>query len=100
MSNASSAMFEEVSSKDFVGFKFGARGYADQLTSAVAKSGKLCAVKCEERVCASGRRGVAPQKVVWLEHNFRFMGGSLGCAEGEVRVLLLLCSLVSRWCQH
>eukprot|EP00946_MAST-07B_sp_MAST-7B-sp1_P004555 g4555.t1 len=75
-------LFEEVSSKDFLGFKFGSRGYSDQLTSAVAKSGKLCAVKCEERVCV-GRDGTS-QKVVWLEHNFKFMGGSLGCAEGEV----------------
>ena len=74
--------FEDVSSKDFLGFKFGSRGYSDQLTSAVAKSGKLCAVKCEERVCV-GRDG-SRHKVVWLEHNFKFMGGSLGCAEGEV----------------
>ena len=50
MASSQQALFEEVSSKDFLGFKFGSRGYSDQLTSAVAKSGKLCAVKCEERI--------------------------------------------------
>lgn len=27
--------------------------------------------------------GAAPLPVVWVAHNFAFLGGSLGCAEGE-----------------
>ena len=26
---------------------------------------------------------VSGQKIVWVQHDFGFLGGSLGCAEGE-----------------
>ena len=77
-------MFEEVASKDFLEFKFGSRGYLDQLTSAVAKTGRLNAVRCEIRTISSDKPNVPDQSVVWMTHDFGFMGGSLGCAEGEV----------------
>ena len=75
-------LFAEVASKDFLGFQFGTRGYAHQLDSAVAKTGKVCAVECSLRTL-TGTDGQTTQ-VVWLAHDFKFLGGSLGCAEGEV----------------
>ena len=44
----------------------------------MAKTGRTCAVSCDIRTLDGDI------KVVWLEHNFKFLGGSLGCAEGEV----------------
>jgi acyl-CoA carboxylase subunit beta len=80
--DTSNILFEDVASKDFLGFQFGTRGYSHQLTSAIAKTGKVCAVECSVRdVKGSDGRSI---KVVWLTHNFKFLGGSLGCAEGEV----------------
>lgn len=67
---------EEVASRDFLQFKFGARGYGEQLATAVQKTGKLAAVSVTEQ-CIGGHQ------VVWVEHDFSFLGGSLGCAEGE-----------------
>ena len=75
-------LFEEVASKDFLGFQFGTRGYSHQLDSAIAKTGKVCAVECSVRNI-QGTDGRTTQ-VVWLAHDFKFLGGSLGCAEGEV----------------
>lgn len=53
----------------------------DQLNDSIAKTSVLSAVKVEViRVpLASGK--VA--SIVWVAHNFGFLGGSLGCAEGE-----------------
>ena len=75
-------LFAGVSSVDFLGFRFGARGYSDQLTSAIAKTGQTCAMACFVRTLAP-EGGGAPIKVVWLQHNFGFLGGSLGGVEGE-----------------
>ena len=71
-------LFDDIASKDFLGFDFGSRSYASRITAAVAKTGAACAVRCTLRSlpdCGD---------VVWLAHNFAFLGGSLGCAEGEV----------------
>ena len=76
-------LFQEVTSTDFLGFKFGSRSYAEQLDSAVARTGATCAIKAAV-VEVSGPGGAAKQQVVWMTHDFKFMGGSLGCAEGEV----------------
>ena len=70
-------LFEDVSSEDFLKFKFGPRSYTDQLHSAIARTGETSAVSCEVRT-------IDGRPVMWLTHNFRFLGGSLGCAEGEV----------------
>ena len=82
--STNTVLFEEVASKDFLGFQFGARGYSHQLTSAIAKTGKVCAVECSVRDVASSSGDGRTVQVVWLTHNFKFLGGSLGCAEGEV----------------
>ena len=82
--STNTVLFEEVASKDFLGFQFGTRGYSHQLTSAIAKTGKVCAVECSVRDVASSSGDGRTVQVVWLTHNFKFLGGSLGCAEGEV----------------
>ena len=69
-------LFEEVCSKNFLEFAFGGRSYSDQLRDAVRKTKKHCAVS----VCV---RRVGSSDVVWVQHDFGFLGGSLGCAEGE-----------------
>jgi acetyl-CoA carboxylase beta subunit len=43
---------------------------------AVKKTKKFCGVSVDERALPSGIR------VVWCQHDFGFIGGSLGCAEG------------------
>ena len=70
-------LFEEVCSQDFLSFSFGGRGYQDQLNDSIAKTSVLCGVKVELLTINSGNR------IVWVTHNFPFLGGSLGCAEGE-----------------
>mmetsp|Transcript_993 Transcript_993/g.1667 ORF Transcript_993/g.1667 Transcript_993/m.1667 type:complete len:362 (-) Transcript_993:47-1132(-) len=72
-----SVLFEEVCSKDFLPFSFGDRGYQDQLNDAISKTSLFCGVKVELVQLRSDVR------VVWVTHDFSFMGGSLGCAEGE-----------------
>ena len=79
-SPAPKTLFEGVSSSDFLSFAFGGRSYSDQLQAAVAKTGELCAVKVDERVIAADGHS---HRIVFIQHDFRFMGGSLGCAEGE-----------------
>ena len=69
-------LFEEVCSQDFLKFKFGGRGYQDQLFDSIAKTQRLAGVKVE-LVDIDG------VKIVWVQHDFGFLGGSLGCAEGE-----------------
>uniref|UniRef100_A0A0G4HNQ6 acetyl-CoA carboxytransferase n=1 Tax=Chromera velia CCMP2878 TaxID=1169474 RepID=A0A0G4HNQ6_9ALVE len=74
-------LFEEVCSEDFLKFKFGARGYIDQLNDAITKTGHLAGVKVD--LVEILAEGPAPIQIVWVSHNFAFLGGSLGCAEGE-----------------
>jgi len=75
------ALFEEVCSQDFLSFTFGGRSYQDQLYDSVAKTKALAGVKVEVATLSNGAGGSI--KVVWVAHNFGFLGGSLGCAEGE-----------------
>ena len=75
------SLFEEVCSKDFLKFSFGGRGYQDQLYDSIAKTETLAGVKVE-CLTISDTSGT-PKKLVWVSHNFGFLGGSLGCAEGE-----------------
>jgi len=67
---------DEVASKDFLEFKFGERGYSDQLATAVQKTGNVAGVTCDVRKLGG-------HYVMWIAHDFGFLGGSLGCAEGE-----------------
>lgn len=69
-------LFAEVCSTDFLKFKFGGRGYQEQLYDSIAKTQRLAGVKVE-------LLDVAGEKIVWVQHDFGFLGGSLGCAEGE-----------------
>ena len=69
-------LFEEVCSQDFLKFKFGGRGYQDQLYDSIAKTQRLAGVKVE-------LVDIGGTKIVWVQHDFGFLGGSLGCAEGE-----------------
>ena len=71
-----SELFVEVCSQDFLKFNFGGRGYQDQLYDSIAKTSALAGVKVE----LIEDNGV---KLVLVQHNFGFLGGSLGCAEGE-----------------
>eukprot|EP01064_Diplonema_japonicum_P006183 TRINITY_DN1411_c0_g1_i1.p1 TRINITY_DN1411_c0_g1~~TRINITY_DN1411_c0_g1_i1.p1 ORF type:complete len:1297 (+),score=346.09 TRINITY_DN1411_c0_g1_i1:128-4018(+) len=71
-------LFTEVVSQDFLKFSFrSSSSYSDQLQRAVAKTGQGSAVVVKVRTLKTG------QEVVVMTHNFAFMGGSLGCAEGE-----------------
>ena len=36
-----------------------------------------------EAEAGSGAGSVVTQDIMWVTHNFGFLGGSLGCAEGE-----------------
>lgn len=66
-------LFEEVVSRDVLGFSFGGRSYADQITDAVAKTKVLCAVKVERKTI--GKAGSSETaEVVWVTHNFGFLG--------------------------
>lgn len=75
-------LFEEVCSVDFLKFSFGGRSYEDQLHDSIAKTDALAGVKVE---CLTfpASASQAATKIVWVTHNFGFLGGSLGCAEGE-----------------
>eukprot|EP00605_Chrysophyceae_sp_TOSAG23-4_P002843 GSChrysophyteH1.ASY1.ANO1.3131.1 assembled CDS len=75
-----SELFEEVCSTDFLKFKFGGRGYQDQLHDSIAKTKRLAGVRCELIEVPMDGTSV---KIVWVQHDFGFLGGSLGCAEGE-----------------
>lgn len=70
--SASHPLFEEVVSRDLLGFSFGGRSYAAQITDAVAKTKVLCAVKVERKKIGGGDE--KDLEVVWVTHNFGFLG--------------------------
>ena len=76
--NTVEELFTDVCSKDFLQFQFGSSSYAGQLDRAIAKTGQGCAITVVVRTLAT-----SGQRIVCMSHNFGFMGGSLGCAEGE-----------------
>lgn len=56
----------------------------DQLNDSIAKTQVLAAVKVERvAVTMQSEASSITQEIVWVTHNFGFLGGSLGCAEGE-----------------
>ena len=79
-------LFEDIASTDFLSFQFESSKYSDSIQRAVQRTGKLCGVSCAIRTLTRPGTGEGI-KVVWLKHDFRFLGGSLGCAEGEKLVL-------------
>ena len=78
-STSDGEIFKEVISSDFLGFNFRSSAtYAEQLERAVAKTGQGCAITVKVRTLP-----VCGKQIVAISHNFGFLGGSLGCAEGE-----------------
>lgn len=71
---ASTPLFEEVASRDVLGFSFGGRSYADQLTDAIAKTKVVCGVKVERK--SIGKEGDTTE-VVYVQHDFGFLGALL-----------------------
>jgi len=79
-------LWPEVGSDDFLGFSFGGTDYAVELKGQAARANNLSAIKCVVKNLdppADAPPGSQPVKVMWMEHDFLFFGGSLGCAEGE-----------------
>ena len=81
MASSKKELFENVASNDFLKFAFNGASYEASLNRAIVRTGRLCAISCEERTLEDGR------KVIWMAHDFKFLGGSLGTAEGEKLVL-------------
>ena len=81
MASSKKELFENVASNDFLKFAFNGSSYEASLNRAIVRTGRLCAISCEERTLEDGR------KVIWMAHDFKFLGGSLGTAEGEKLVL-------------
>jgi acetyl-CoA carboxylase carboxyl transferase alpha subunit len=80
---AESTLFDDVCSDDFLSFSFNGRSYNDQLQDSIRKTKELSAIRVTKRsLPISGGAGESVD-VVWVQHDFGFMGGSLGCAEGE-----------------
>mmetsp|Transcript_8675 Transcript_8675/g.13352 ORF Transcript_8675/g.13352 Transcript_8675/m.13352 type:complete len:1007 (-) Transcript_8675:1066-4086(-) len=73
-------MFEEVCSTNFLEFSFGNRSYSEQIADAVRKTKNHCAVTVYLKELKHSNKSL---RVVWVQHDFGFLGGSLGCAEGE-----------------
>jgi acetyl-CoA carboxylase beta subunit len=76
----SADLFEDVCSVDFLGFQFGGRSYQDQLYDSISKTKSLAGVAVRLRTIEAFGGSI---QVVWVYHNFSFLGGSLGSAEGE-----------------
>jgi acetyl-CoA carboxylase carboxyl transferase alpha subunit len=75
-------LWPEVGSDDFLGFSFGGKAYGSDLLEQIAKAKNLSAIKCSVRALPAPE-GAQPIKVMYMEHDFAFFGGSLGSAEGE-----------------
>ena len=78
-------LWPEVGSSDFLRFDFGGVAYTDELAKNQARVKNLSAIKCMVKTLKpGGDTQKAPDlRVMWMEHDFAFFGGSLGCAEGE-----------------
>jgi acetyl-CoA carboxylase carboxyl transferase alpha subunit len=77
-------LWSEVGSTDFLDFGFAGIKYTEELTKQAARSKEVAAVKCSVKILKPANEADgAPIKVLWMEHDFAFFGGSLGCAEGE-----------------
>lgn len=70
---SSTPLFEEVASRDVLGFAFGGRSYADQLTDAIAKTKVVCGVKVERKFIGQGDNTT---EVVYVQHDFGFLGAA------------------------
>mmetsp|Transcript_10287 Transcript_10287/g.15637 ORF Transcript_10287/g.15637 Transcript_10287/m.15637 type:complete len:1291 (-) Transcript_10287:104-3976(-) len=73
-------LFQEICSQDFLQFSFSGRSYQDQLYDSIAKTKQLAGVQVELITIQGIQQSI---QCIWVTHVFSFMGGSLGCAEGE-----------------
>ena len=73
-------LFQEICSQDFLQFSFSGRSYQDQLYDSIAKTKQLAGVQVELITIQGIQQSI---QCIWVTHIFNFMGGSLGCAEGE-----------------
>eukprot|EP00899_Mesostigma_viride_P000910 jgi/Mesvir1/1081/Mv17594-RA.1 len=93
-------LFADVASTDFLKFEFGGRSYDEQIKGSISKTQVFSGVKVEVRTLFQPEAVLpseddphyheredelhpVPVRCVWVTHNFGFLGGSLGCAEGE-----------------
>lgn len=79
-------LWPEVGSTDVLGFQFGGVQYCEELQKQAARAQRLSAIKCQVvtlKPPAGDESGGKPVKIMYMEHDFSFFGGSLGCAEGE-----------------
>ncbi|CAE7803712.1 pyc [Symbiodinium sp. CCMP2456] len=79
-------LWPEVGSSDFLKFDFGGTAYESELQKNQARAKNLSAIKCMVKTIGPLGGSVDEAlgvRVMWMEHDFAFFGGSLGCAEGE-----------------
>ena len=76
--NTTTPLFEDIGATDFLNFSFGPSDYQRQLKDAVAKTGNISAVSVNLITSESTN-----SSMVYVSHDFAFLGGSLGCSEGE-----------------
>uniref|UniRef100_A0A7S3Y4I5 acetyl-CoA carboxytransferase n=2 Tax=Sar TaxID=2698737 RepID=A0A7S3Y4I5_HETAK len=74
-------LFKEVASVDFLNFGFGGSSYAESIKRSVQKTETFAGVTVELKNVKGEGGNELP--IVFVQHNFAFLGGSLGCAEGE-----------------
>jgi len=79
MADSATELFENIGSKDLLGFNFGNKNYTSDLKAAVETTKRTCAITVWDD---SGKR-IPGHRCVYVEHDFSFFGGSLGCAEGQ-----------------
>lgn len=79
-------LWKEVGSQDFLQFSFGGVEYGKELERNVAKAKNLSAIKCSVKdltLNGGATKDNPAVRVMYMEHDWAFFGGSLGCAEGE-----------------
>lgn len=76
-------LWAEVGSDDFLNFSFGGVAYSEELKKQIARAKKICAIQCCVKTLKPPGGVGAEVRVMWMEHDFSFFGGSLGSAEGE-----------------
>ncbi|KAA6380617.1 MAG: pyruvate carboxylase, partial [Streblomastix strix] len=69
-------LFDEITSTDFLGFNFEHKSYEGEIRANATKTEKTCAVSV-------WRCQVDGVTFLRADMNFKYFGGSLGCAEGE-----------------
>ncbi|KAK2964860.1 putative Pyruvate carboxylase [Blattamonas nauphoetae] len=69
-------LFEDIACKDFLDFSFGGKNYQETVKQDSVKNGQLCGIVVAH--CKTNN-----VEYIRIDMNFKYFGGSLGCAEGE-----------------